>query len=65
MTRLAHPAAVALTDDVVLHLAERQVVNSFIQTSGYPDEHAAAVAELAILIAERLLLDAEIGRAHV
>jgi putative two-component system response regulator len=65
MTRLALPAAVALTDDVVLHRAERQVVDRFMESSGYPDEHAAAVAELAILIADRLLLDAEQRRAIV
>jgi HD-GYP domain-containing protein (c-di-GMP phosphodiesterase class II) len=65
MTTNAHPAAVALTDDVVLHGAERQVVHRLMETSGYPDEHAAAVAELAILIAERLCLDADELRSIV
>jgi len=65
MPRVALQAAVALTDDVVLHRAERQVVDRFIESSGYPDEHATAVAELATLIAERLLLDADQRRSIV
>jgi two-component system cell cycle response regulator len=65
MTRNANPPALPLTENPRLQSAERQVVHRLMETSGYPDEHAAAVAELAILIAERLHLQAEEVRAIV
>lgn len=65
MTPQATPPALALTDDPLLRTAERQVVHRLMQTAGYPDEHAAAVAELAILMAEWLHLRAEEMRTIV
>ena len=59
MTPQATPPALALPDDPLLRTSERQLVHRLMETSGYPDEHAAAVAELAILMAERLHLHAE------
>ncbi len=65
MTRHATPPAFALNEDPHLQTAERQVVHCLMETSGYPDEHAAAVAELAILMAERLHLRADEMRTIV
>jgi HD-GYP domain-containing protein (c-di-GMP phosphodiesterase class II) len=65
MERNALPSAVALAGDHRLRGSERQLVDRMLAACGYPDEHAAAVAELAILIAERLRLDSRHMRALV
>jgi HD-GYP domain-containing protein (c-di-GMP phosphodiesterase class II) len=65
MPRHSTPFALSLDDDDLLQAFERQVVHRLMETSGYPDAHAAAVAELAVLMAERLHLRAEEMRTIV